>query len=67
MEVDSLDPEVISGVLRRMISDGLQVVEFHREERKLEDAFIEILGSIESGNEPGIGKVAPPPPPPPES
>ena len=43
MEVDSIESEVISGVLRRMVNEGLQVVEFHREERKLEDAFIEIL------------------------
>jgi hypothetical protein len=30
-----------------MIQDGLPVVEFHREERKLEDAFIEIVGEME--------------------
>lgn len=44
IEIDSLDPEVVAGVLRRMINDGIPVIEFHREERKLEDAFIEILG-----------------------
>jgi ABC-2 type transport system ATP-binding protein len=55
IEVNSIDPEVISGVLRRMVNDGLPVVEFHREERKLEDAFIDILGEIESK------KLSPPP------
>ena len=48
IEVDSVDPEVISLVLRRMITDGIPVVEFHQEERKLEDAFIEILGALDS-------------------
>jgi len=48
IEVDSVDSEVISDVLRRMINDGLSVIEFHREERKLEDAFIDILGEIEA-------------------
>lgn len=47
IEIDSLEPEVIAGVLRRMINDGIPVMEFHREERKLEDAFIEILGEME--------------------
>jgi ABC-2 type transport system ATP-binding protein len=50
IEIDSIEPDVIAGVLRRMINEGLQVVEFHREERKLEDAFIEILGNLEGGN-----------------
>lgn len=50
LRIDSTDPEVIAGVLRRMISDGLPVIEFHREERNLEDAFIDILGSLEKGN-----------------
>ncbi len=50
IEVDSIDPGVISDILRRMVNDGLPVVEFHREERKLEDAFIDILGEIEMKN-----------------
>ena len=32
-----------------MIRDGLQIVEFHREQRNLEDAFIDMLGKIEQG------------------
>ncbi|NNE91376.1 MAG: hypothetical protein HKN23_06995 [Verrucomicrobiales bacterium] len=47
IEIDSIDPEVVATVLKRMIKDDLPVTEFHREERKLEDAFIEILGEIE--------------------
>ena len=38
---------MVALVLKRMINDGLPVIEFHREERKLEDAFIEIVGALE--------------------
>ncbi len=48
IEIDSIDPNVVALVLKRMINDGIPVIEFHKEERKLEDAFIEILGEIES-------------------
>ena len=43
------DPEKSAEILRRMVRDGLPVIEFHREERNLEDAFIDILGKIEEG------------------
>ena len=49
IEINSTDPETIALVLKRMIKDDLPVTEFHKEERNLEDAFIEILGDIESG------------------
>jgi ABC-2 type transport system ATP-binding protein len=49
LSIDSADPEIIAGVLRRMITDGLPVVEFHQELQNLEDAFIDMLGRIESG------------------
>ncbi len=42
--IDSQDDEVVQGVLRRMVEAGVPVVDFHREVRKLEDAFIDILG-----------------------
>ncbi len=48
IEIDSIDPEEIALVLKRMVKDHLPVSEFHQEERNLEDAFIEILGDIES-------------------
>lgn len=48
IEVDSIENQDISDVLSRMIRAGFQVVEFHREERKLEDAFIDILAEIEA-------------------
>ncbi len=55
IEVDSIDDRLVSEVLNRMIKDGLPVIEFHREERKLEDAFIDILEEIEEK------KLSPPP------
>lgn len=52
IEIDSTDNEVIATVLKRMIKDDLPVIEFHQVERKLEDAFIEILGEIEASGTP---------------
>tara|TARA_B100000927_G_scaffold94635_2_gene76383 strand:- start:2488 stop:3519 length:1032 start_codon:yes stop_codon:yes gene_type:complete len=50
IEVEPAADEDIAQVLRRMISDGLSIIDFHQEERKLEDAFIEILGEIEESS-----------------
>jgi ABC-2 type transport system ATP-binding protein len=52
IEIDSVEPAVIASVLRRMIDDGIAVTDFHLQERKLEDAFIEILGKIEASGTP---------------
>lgn len=49
LRIESADPDIIAGVLRRMISDGLPITEFHQEQRNLEDAFIDMLGRIELG------------------
>jgi ABC-2 type transport system ATP-binding protein len=49
LRVKSKDEATLAGVLRRMITDGLQVTDFHREERRLEDAFIDMLGQIDKG------------------
>ena len=50
-----------------MINDGLEVIEFHREERRLEDAFIDILGGADkarlSGPTPAPAGVDTPSPP----
>jgi ABC-2 type transport system ATP-binding protein len=40
------NPEAFAATLRRMIADGLPVTDFHRESRKLEDAFVDILKQI---------------------
>lgn len=52
IEVDSVDDEMIATVLRRIIKDDLPVTDFHLQERRLEDAFIEILGEIEASGTP---------------
>ena len=47
-------------ILERMVKDGLKITEFHREERNLEDAFIDMLGKIERGE---LAGQKPPPMP----
>jgi len=32
-----------------MVKDGLRITEFHREQRNLEDAFIDIIGRLDAG------------------
>lgn len=40
------DPQVLAATLKKMIADGLPVTDFHRESRKLEDAFVEMLKQV---------------------
>jgi ABC-2 type transport system ATP-binding protein len=37
-----------------MVTDGLPVIEFHREERNLEDAFIDMLGTLDKQRNTGL-------------
>lgn len=67
LRIESADPDLIAGVLRRMVTEGLPVIEFHQEQRNLEDAFIDMLGRIEQGTvvplpsqPPGWQKAQPP-------
>jgi ABC-2 type transport system ATP-binding protein len=46
----SASPADVAAVLRRMIQDGLPVVEFHQEEQKLEEAFIAMLEKLETSS-----------------
>jgi ABC-2 type transport system ATP-binding protein len=41
-------PELAAAMLRKMIADGLPVSDFHREVRRLEDAFVDILQKLEA-------------------
>ncbi len=61
IRIDSNESEQAAMVLQRMVKDGLSVTEFHKEQRNLEDAFIDILGQIEGGKVP---QITPPPLPP---
>lgn len=47
-------PESLAAILRKMVLDGLDVSEFHKEERRLEDAFVDMLQKVG-------GRAAPPP------
>ncbi|MGC4017174.1 MAG: ABC transporter ATP-binding protein [Luteolibacter sp.] len=60
IRIETDDPTKAADVLARMVKDGLRVVEYHREQRNLEDAFIDILGRIERGEK---NVIAPPPMP----
>ncbi len=60
IEIDSGEPEIVAGVLKKMVTDGLPIIEFHREERNLEDAFIEIVGNLEREAELKKAALSPP-------
>jgi ABC-2 type transport system ATP-binding protein len=36
-------PDELSLLLRRAVGEGIPVSDFHRQERRLEDAFVEVL------------------------
>lgn len=44
---DSGDPDQVAGSLRKMILDQVPVVEFRHEQRKLEDAFVDMLKKVQ--------------------
>jgi ABC-2 type transport system ATP-binding protein len=47
LRFENCDEEHLAAQLRRMVIDGVPVVDFHRESRKLEDAFVEMLKKIQ--------------------
>ena len=54
-EYELPDREQLAAQLRRMIQDGIQVTDFHRQERRLEEIFVDV---VRESN----GSSAPPPP-----
>ena len=54
-------PELAAEVLSKMVRDGLPVIEFHKEQRNLEDAFIDIVGKLQSGEPPALPASPPQP------
>ncbi|GAA5483476.1 ABC transporter ATP-binding protein [Haloferula sargassicola] len=60
VRIESSEPERAAGVLARMIKDNLPVTEFHREQRNLEDAFIDMLGRLDQENAAAAEKPAAP-------
>jgi ABC-2 type transport system ATP-binding protein len=47
LALETDDPAAVAALLKRMIGDGLAVTDFHRESRKLEDAFVEMIKKVE--------------------
>ena len=69
LRITSNDPNDAAAALSRMVRDGLDVIEFHREQRNLEDAFIDIVERLERGESavpPPIPQAAQNPPQPAE-
>lgn len=65
LRFDSTELNDASEILRRMVKDGLKITEFHREERNLEDAFIDMLGKLDQN--PPTPSLPPPLPSVPQS
>jgi ABC-2 type transport system ATP-binding protein len=42
-EFTAMEPAALAPELRRLVADGVAVVDFHREERRLDEAFVEML------------------------
>ena len=47
LSLPSGEPAEIAALLKRLVQAGLPVTDFHRESRKLEDAFVDILRTVE--------------------
>ncbi|MGD7653990.1 MAG: ABC transporter ATP-binding protein [Verrucomicrobiales bacterium] len=61
IRIQSDETGAAADVLARMIKDHLRVTEYHREQRNLEDAFIDILGRLDQG-QPAVPPPLPTPP-----
>lgn len=44
--LESNDPLLLAAGLKKMVNDGLPVIGFHREERRLEDAFVDMIRTV---------------------
>jgi ABC-2 type transport system ATP-binding protein len=46
LALEDNDPLLLTAGLKKMINDGLPIIEFRREERRLEDAFVDMIRTI---------------------
>jgi ABC-2 type transport system ATP-binding protein len=46
LRIESDTPDFLASTLKRLVDAGIPVVEFRREERRLEDAFIDVLKTM---------------------
>jgi ABC-2 type transport system ATP-binding protein len=49
LRIGSRDPGAVAGVLRRMVGDGIAVTDFHREQRSLEEVFVDMMARMDRG------------------
>ena len=47
IQADAGSEEALAAILRKMVADGVAVYDFHRQERHLEQAFVEILKGVQ--------------------
>jgi len=47
LRLESAEPDFIADRLRAMVGAGVRVVDFRREERRLEDAFVDVLRKVQ--------------------
>ena len=47
LQLESSEPDFVADRLRAMIGAGVRVVDFRREERRLEDAFVDVLRKVQ--------------------
>lgn len=59
IRIQSTESTAAADTLSRMVRDGLRISEFHREQRNLEDAFIDILGQLNSPTPPSSPPALP--------
>jgi ABC-2 type transport system ATP-binding protein len=46
LALETDDPQLLAAGLKKMVNDGLPVIEFRREERRLEDAFVDMIRTV---------------------
>jgi ABC-2 type transport system ATP-binding protein len=51
--------EYLAYQLKKMVTDGVPVIDFHRQQRRLEDAFVDMLSRVaEQSEDPGAARAA---------
>lgn len=54
LAIEKTEPEELAAVLQRLIKDGIPVTDFHRESRKLEEAFVDMIRVVEPTRPPPL-------------
>lgn len=62
VDAEEGDRAYLAYMLRKMIQEGVEVMDFHRQERKLEDAFVDMLSRVNAAKQAVAQTPAPLPP-----